>query len=135
MTGIRVRSAAALAGLTLIGVSTPALAAPDDYRFEPTTPILERGVGVTVAVEMRDRRTGRLVPGAEIRNPRVDRSPDGVAANFPAFVVPGLDYGRYQFRTDLPVAGQWALSWEARVFGEPAPIPGRVVLRVVDPAR
>jgi hypothetical protein len=116
--------------------ATGALAAPADYRFDALSAPVERGVGVTVQVQAVNVRTGQLVPGIEFRDPRIDRSPDGISgATFPAFFVPGMEYGIYKFRTDFPVAGQWSLTFQARISGEPSPLNASVVFKIVDPAR
>ena len=126
---------ASLVGATFAALGATAAAAPTDYRFDPVSARVERGVGVTVRVQVVNVRTGQLVSGAEFRDPRIDRSPDGIpGATFPAFFVPGLEYGTYGFRTDFPTAGQWALTFQANISAEPSPIFASVVFKVVDPA-
>ncbi|MBT9470775.1 MAG: hypothetical protein IV099_06280 [Phenylobacterium sp.] len=121
-----------LAGLS----ANAAFAAPAEYRFDALSATVERGVGVTVQIQAVNIRTGQPVPDVEFHDPRVDRSPDGIpGATFLAFFVPGLDYGTYKFRTDFPTAGQWALTFQARIAGEPSPIFASVIFKIVDPAR
>lgn len=108
-----------------------AQAAPVDYRFEAVAPTVERGVGVPLQVKVSSRLTGLPVPGVEVREARVDRSPDGQrGGSLPAFFIPSLAYGVYSFRADLPVDGNWALTFTARVPGEVQPIDAVVVFAV-----
>ena len=111
-----------------------ALAAPTDYRFEPTSPTIERGGGVALRIEVRERAQNRLVPNVEFRDARVDRSTDGMPnAVLPAFFEPSLDYGVYRFRADLPTDGNWTLNFTALIPGEPQPVGASVTFKVVGP--
>jgi len=47
------------------------------------------------------------------------------------FFTPSLAYGVYNFRADLPVDGNWALTFHAKVPGEPQLIAGTVTFSVV----
>lgn len=106
-------------------------AAPADYRFEAVTPAVERGVGVPLQVRVLSRSTGLLVPGIDMRDARVDRSPDGQRGGAsPAFFTPSRAYGVYNFRADLPVDGNWALSFSARIPGESQSIDASVTFAV-----
>lgn len=118
--------------LGLLLLPTASLAAPTDYRFEAVTDTVERGVGVTLRVRALHLANGQPAAGIEVRDARVDRSPDGqVGGSHPAFFAPGLDYGIYSFRADLPVDGRWALIFTARIPGEPQPVTANVVFTVV----
>ena len=109
-------------------------AAPADYSFEPITATVERGIAVTLKVALRERAQNRLIPGAEITNAHVDRSPDGQPnESHPAFFEPGLDYGVYRFRADMPTDGNWTLTFVAKVPGEPQPLTANVIFAVTDP--
>lgn len=90
-------------------------------------------MGVTVVVRAVNIRTGQAVPDVEISDPRLDRSPDGMpAATSPVFWSPGLDYGLYKFTASFPTAGQWALTFQAKISGESSPIYANVVFNVID---
>lgn len=118
--------------LGLVLLPTASLAAPTDYRFEAVTNTVERGVGVPLRVRALYAATGQPVAGLDVRDAFVDRSPDGqVGGSHPAFFTPGLDYGIYSFRADLPVDGRWALIFTARAPGEPQPVTASVVFTVV----
>lgn len=117
-------------GLLLLPIAS--LAAPTDYRFEAVTDTVERGVGVPLRVRALHSPNGQPAAGIEFREARVDRSPDGqVGGSHPAFFTPGLDYGIYSFRADLPVDGRWALTFTARIPGELQPVTASVVFSVV----
>lgn len=128
-------SAAWLLFGAFLSLSTSSVvAAPTDYRFDPLPASVQRGMGVTVEVRVVNIQTGQPVPDVEISDPRFDRSPDGMpGATSPTFLVPGLDYGAYKFRTSFPTAGQWALTFQAKISGESSPIYASVVFQVVDP--
>lgn len=107
-------------------------AAPADYRFETVAPLVERGVGVPLKVQVWSRSGNVLVPGVEMRDARVDRSPEGQwGGALPAFFTPSLEYGIYNFRADLPTDGTWALKFTARPPGEAQPIQASVTFKVV----
>jgi hypothetical protein len=111
-----------------------ASAAPVVFGFQPVETSVERGVGVTVKVRVVDGTQNLPVPGVEISDPHVDRSPDGMPnAVLPAFFAPSLDYGVYSFRADFPTNGTWALTFTVKVPGQPQPIAARVNFVVVDP--
>lgn len=130
------RLAGMLAATISVGCASSASALPTDYRFDPVVATVERGVDVTLKVQIRERWQNRLIPNVDIQAPQVDRSPDGLPqARLPAFFAPGLDYGTYQFRAALPTDGAWALTFVAKVPGEPQPIVASVVFKVVGPGR
>ena len=111
-----------------------AAASPADIRFQPVEASVQRGVGVTVKVRILDASQNLPVPDVEIRDPHVDRSPEGVPnAVLPAFFAPSLDYGVYSFRADFPVTGNWALVFTAKIPGQPQPVAASVNFVVVDP--
>lgn len=131
----RVPASAALATLALGVAFGTARAAPADYRFIPVPATVERGVAVTLNVEIREAGQNRLVPGAEITDAHVDRSPDGQPGQVhPAFFEPSLEYGVYRFRADLPTDGNWALSFVAKMSGDTQPVAATVTYAVTEPA-
>lgn len=107
-------------------------AGPADYRFEAVPPIIERGVGVPIKIQVWSRAGAVLVGGVDMEEARVDRSPEGqLGGALPAFFTPSLEYGTYNFRADLPTDGIWALKFIARIPGEAQPITGSVTFKVV----
>ena len=123
-----------LLAATLCAPGLVASAAPTDYRFDPIASTIERGVGVAIRIEVRERTQNRPVPRVEFRDSRVDRSSDGLpAAVLPAFFEPSLEYGVYRFRADLPTDGNWTLTFTAIIPGEPQPVTGSVGFKVAGP--
>ena len=123
-----------VAGITVQPLT--ASAAPAGFRFQPVETSVERGVGVTVKVRIVDAAQNLPVPDVEIRDPHVDRSPDGLPnAVLPAFFAPTLEYGVYSFRADFPTDGNWALTFTARIPGQAQPVAASVIFVVADPKR
>jgi len=130
----RVPASAALATLALGIAFGTARAAPTTFRFIPIPATVERGVAVTLKVEIREAGQNQLIPGAEITDAHVDRSPDGRQGEaHPAFFEPSLEYGVYRFRADLPTDGNWALSFIAKIFGETQPVAATVTYTATEP--
>lgn len=130
----RVLASAALAILALGIAFGTARAAPATFRFIPIPATVERGVAVTLKVEIREAGQNQLIAGAEITDAHVDRSPDGQPGQVhPAFFEPSLEYGVYRFRADLPTDGNWALSFVAKMSGETQPVAATVAYAVTEP--
>src|SRR5881398_2237168 len=104
-----------------------ALAAANDYAFEPVSANVNRGE-VTVAVRLMHKPTRKPVTDAVITQTRIDMAPDGMATMAsPMTPLPSPEPGVYAFKTELSMAGRWQLSISARVQGEAEPVVGRVV--------
>ena len=100
----------------LTTVAPIASAAPAAVRFEPVEASVERGASVMVKVRIVDAAQNLPLPDVEVRDPHVDRSPDGLPnAVLPAFFAPSLDYGVYSFRADFPTSGTGP-SFSRRIF-------------------
>ena len=129
---LHARRAAQLVGaLFVIGISASgALAGPQDYVFEPTTPEVRKGDGAVIAVRLVHKPTGKPVPDAVIFQTRLDMAPDGMPTmTTPLTTLPSTEPGVYPFRTDLAMAGGWKLTLQAKVQGEPATVNSEVLLR------
>ncbi|WP_316228835.1 FixH family protein [Bradyrhizobium sp. SZCCHNR1070] len=122
------RIAALAATMTLAG--TAAFAAASDYTFEPVNAETKKGDGVTVAVRLTNKVTGKPVSDAVIIRTRVDMAPDGMAEmESPVAPLPANEPGVYAFKTDLPMAGRYQLSLSAKVQGEAETVSGKVVIK------
>ena len=122
------RIAALAATMSLPG--SAALAAASDYIFEPVNTEMKKGDGVTVAVRLTNKVTGKPVPDAVIIRTRVDMAPDGMAEmQSPVAPLPAKDPGVYAFKTDLPMAGRYQLTLSAKVQGEAETVTGKVVIK------
>ncbi len=122
--------AAAIAAV--LGVTATAVAAPDDYVFEPVQVEVKRSDDAIVAVRLTHKATGKPVTDAVIVTTRIDMAPDGMATMAPPLTpVPSDEPGVYAFKTEISMAGRWLLSLAARVQGEPQLVVGKVIFRAV----
>jgi len=125
-----------LAGAVLaaaVSLSSTAFAGANDYTFEPVKAEVKKGNGVTVAVRLVHKPTGKPVSDAVIFSPRIDMSPEGMETmTAPIAPAAGAEPGSYAFKTDLVMAGRWLLSLSAKVQGEPETVMGKVTFKATD---
>lgn len=104
-----------LAVATSAALSVAAVAAfagADKYVFEPVQAGLTKGDDVTVAVCLLHKPSKKPVADAIIFRTPIDMGPDGMAEMVsPVTSLPSSEPGIYQFRTDLPMAGQYPLQF------------------------
>jgi hypothetical protein len=118
--------------LPLAAVSLPALADIKDYEFRLVQSELKQGNGVTVAVQLVDKRSGKPVPDAVIFAQRIDMAPDGMETMAsPIEAMPSTEPGTYRFKTNLTMAGGWRLSLGAKVQGETGTLENRLILKAL----
>lgn len=124
---------AAAAALAFIAVSAGvALAAADDYEFQPVASEVKHGPQAEVAVRLVDKRSGKPVPGAVIFTTRMDMAPDGMEMMTTSVEnLPATEPGVYRFRTNLSMVGDWRFKVAAKVQGEPETVQGEVVLKAI----
>lgn len=116
----------------VLGVATTAVAAPDDYVFEPVQVEVKRGDDAVVAVRLKHKTTGKPVADAVMVTTRIDMAPDGMPTMAPPLTpVPSEEPGVYAFKTEISMAGRWLLSVGARVQGERELVVGKVIFRAV----
>ena len=85
-----------------------------------------------VAVRLVHKSSGRTVPDAVIYSTRVDMSPDNMPTMVePAEALPSTEPGVYRFKTNLTMAGNWALSLAAKVQGEAGTVQNRLIVKAV----
>jgi hypothetical protein len=121
---------AALGVAVLTLTSVAALAGADDYAFEPVAAEMKKGDDVTVAVRLIHKPTGKPVSDAVVFRKRVDMAPEGMAEmESPVTPVSSTEPGVYAFKTDMPMAGRYLLSLEAKVQGEPETVVGKVIIK------
>ena len=130
---MRPKSSAVAALAVAIGLfAAAAFAGANDYAFEPVAAEMKKGNGVTVALRLVHKPTGKPVSGAVIFQTRIDMAPDGMADMVsPVAPLPAGEPGVYAFKTNLPEAGRYLFSIAAKVPGEAETITGKVILKAV----
>ncbi|HEX9461999.1 MAG TPA: FixH family protein [Alphaproteobacteria bacterium] len=133
---IRGRSAAArcryavLAALLALPF-VPAMAAPQDYRFELAGPPAKLAHATLVNVRLVHVPDGKPVPGAVIVQSKFDMGPDGMAEMGGSVkALPATEPGVYRFEAQPSMPGNWGLTLSARVQGEPQAVRGTVTVPV-----
>jgi hypothetical protein len=121
--------AAALGTALLATLATSALADIKDYEFQLVEKELKQGDAV-VSVKLVHKPSGRAIPDAVIFAKRIDMGPDKMEAmTAPLEPVLSTEPGVYRFKTDLTMAGQWALSLGAKVQGEEGTVETKLILK------
>jgi hypothetical protein len=106
------------------------MAGAGDYAFESVNPEMKKGDDVTLAIRLTNKRTGKPVSDAVIFKTRVDMAPDGMAEmESPVASLTSNEPGVYAFKTDLPMAGRYQVTFSAKVQGEPDTVTGKVIVK------
>jgi hypothetical protein len=122
-----VAGAAIALALTL---NVAALAAANDYAFEPVNAQVKKGDDVIVSVRLKHKPTGKPVSDAVIVQTRIDMAPDAMPEMAsPITQVPSTEPGVYSFKTDLSMQGRWLLSIAAKVQGELETVVGKITIQ------
>jgi hypothetical protein len=115
----------------LTGMTGSALADAKDYEFQLIDKEVKKGEAV-IAVKLVHKTSGRAVPDAVIFAKRIDMGPDGMEMMAaPVEVVTSTGPGVYRFKTDLSMAGEWALSLGAKVQGETGTVENKLIVKAV----
>ncbi|MCS0461146.1 FixH family protein [Rhizobium favelukesii] len=119
-----------LAGVLVAGSATVAVAASQNYEFQPVSTEVKQGQGSLVSVRLVDKRTGKPVPDAVIFTTRMDMAPEGMEMmTTPVEAATSTEPGVYAFKSDFTMAGGWRFKLAAKVQGEPDTVEGEVVLK------
>ena len=122
------RAAAFAAALTMAMATMPAWADVKDYEFQLVSQEVKKGNAV-IAVKLVHKPSGRAIPDAVIFAKRIDMGPDNMASMAaPLEPVPGGEPGIYQFKTNLEMAGRWALTLGAKVQGETGTVQSKLIV-------
>ena len=109
----------------------PAMAAPQDYRFELAGPPARSANATLVKVRLVHVPDGKPVSGAVIDQSRFDMGPEGMAEmGAPVKALPPTEPGVYAFEAQPSMPGNWGLTLSARVPGETQPVRGTVTVPV-----
>jgi hypothetical protein len=121
------RAALAAAALSM-AMAASAWADVKDYEFQLVSQEVKKGDAV-IAVKLVHNPSGRAIPDAVIFAKRIDMAPDGMgemAAKLEP--VSGGEPGVYQFKTNLDMAGRWALTLGAKVQGETGTVQSKLIV-------
>jgi hypothetical protein len=123
---------AAVIGFALLtGMTGSALADAKDYEFQLIDKEVKKGEAI-IAVKLVHKTSGRAVPDAVIFAKRIDMGPDGMEMMAaPIEAVTSTEPGVYRFKTDLSMAGEWALSLGAKVQGETGTVENKLIVKAV----
>lgn len=121
--------AAAMGVALLMGMAGSALADIKDYEFQLLEKDVKMGAAV-IAVKLVHKPSGRAIGDAVIFAKRIDMGPDGMEMMAaPIEDAPSSEPGVYRFKTELGMAGQWALSLGAKVQGETGTVENKLIVR------
>jgi hypothetical protein len=121
----------ALGAALLLGLASPALADIKDYEFQLVEKEVKEGQAV-VTVKLVQKSTGKAVPDAVIFAKRIDMGPDQMGdMTGPLELLPATEPGLYRFKTELSMAGQWALTLGAKVQGETGTVESKLIVKAV----
>jgi YtkA-like protein len=122
------RATAIAAALTMATATTPARADVKDYEFQLVSQEVKKGDAM-IAVKLVHKPSGRVIPDAVIFAKRIDMGPDNMASMAaPLEPVAGGEPGVYQFKTNLEMAGRWALTLGAKVQGETGTVQSKLIV-------
>jgi hypothetical protein len=123
--------AVAIGVALLITMAGSAFADSKDYAFQLLDKEVKQGAAV-ISVKLVHKPSGRAVPDAVIFAKRIDMGPDGMEMmTAPIDAVSSTEPGVYKFKTDLGMAGAWALSLGAKVQGETGTVEDKLIVKVV----
>ena len=121
--------AAAVGAALFDAMATAAFADSKDYEFQLVDKEVKQGEA-TIAVKLVHKPSGRAIPDAVIFAKRIDMGPDNMAAmTAPLEPQPSTEPGVYRFKTDLTMAGNWALSLGAKVQGETGTVENKLIVK------
>ncbi len=122
--------AAAVGIALLMGMAGSALADTKDYEFQLLDKAVKQGAAV-ISVKLVHMPSGRAIADAVIFAKRIDMGPGGMEMmTAPIEAVSSTEPGVYKFKTDLGMAGDWALSLGAKVQGETGTVENKLIVKV-----
>ena len=120
---------AALGAVLLSAMVPAAVADSKDYEFQLVDKEVKQGAA-TISVKLVHKPTGKAIPDAVIFAKRIDMGPDQMEAmTAPLEPEPSTEPGFYRFKTDLTMAGNWALSLAAKVQGETGTVESKLIVK------
>jgi hypothetical protein len=123
--------AAAVGVALLMAMAGSARADSKDYEFQLLDKEVKQGATV-ISVKLVHKPSGRAVSDAVIFAKRIDMGPDGMEMmTAPIEAVSSTEPGVYKFKTDLSMAGEWALSLGAKVQGETGTVENKLIVKAI----
>ena len=123
---------AAIGAVLLAAMAGSALADIKDYEFQLIDKEVKQGEAV-IAVKLIHKPSGRAIPDAVIFAKRIDMGPESMESmTAPLEAVTSTEPGVYRFKTDLTMAGDWALSLGAKVQGETGTVESKLILKATE---
>ena len=123
--------AAAVGVALLMTMAGSARADSKDYEFQLLDKEVKQGAAV-ISVKLVHNPSGRTIADAVIVAKRIDMGPEGMEAmTAPIEAVSSTEPGVYKFKTDLGMAGKWALSLGAKVQGETGTVENKLIIKAV----
>jgi hypothetical protein len=123
--------AAAFGAVLLAAMVTTALAGINDYEFQLINKEVKQ-VEAVIADRLVHKPSGRAIPEEVIFAKRLDMGPESMQAmTAPLEAVPSTEPGVYRFKTNLTMAGNWALSLAAKVQGETGTVESKLIIKAV----
>ena len=117
----------------LLAFPFTAPAASVDYRLVPLEQRLPIGKEVTLTVRLLHAPTGKPVPGAVIFRARLDMSPEGMDDMVAPLTRVAVDEpGTWRYTTRLTMAGDWAVTVQAKVPGETETVRASAIITGVE---
>lgn len=130
-TSMRAAAFAAVVLGAAIAPLTTARADVKDYEFQLVSQEVKKGEAV-IAVKLVHKPSGRAISDAVIFAKRIDMGPDNMASMAaPLELMPGDAPGVYRFKTNLEMAGRWALTLGAKVQGENGTVQSKLIVKAV----
>jgi hypothetical protein len=118
---------ASLAAVLTMGMMS-AWADVKDYEFQLVSNEVKKGDAV-ISVKLVHKLSGKAIPDAVIFAKRIDMAPDGMREMQSKLEpMPGAEPGIYQFKTNLDMAGRWALTLGAKVQGETGTVQSKLIV-------
>jgi hypothetical protein len=123
---------AAIGAVLLAAMAGSALADVKDYEFQLIDKEVKQGEAV-IAVKLIHKPSGRAIPDAVIFAKRIDMGPESMESmTAPLEAVTSTEPGVYRFKTDLTMAGDWALSLGAKVQGETGTVESKLIVKATE---
>ena len=123
---------AAIGAALLAAIAGSALADIKDYEFQLVDKEVKQGATV-IAVKLIHKPSGRAIPDAVIFAKRIDMGPESMESmTAPLEAVTSTEPGVYRFKTDLTMAGDWALSLGAKVQGETGTVESKLIVKATE---